>query len=467
MADAPGAGSTGYLNSSPFGNTTAAGGASARPEAADAEGGHRYGDPVQTCAERSSESEPLRPLSIRVSLFFDGTGNNRTNVGLGTEFDDDDSYASGLSNVAKLESAAVERPGPGMDHHLTVYTEGIGTTDRGGDTTWDMADGLGPTGVVPKVARGIAAAVSNIDAIAAQRSIAVLHIDTFGFSRGAAAARLCIWKGMSEAGRTFSDRLAALGYSVSTVVVKFVGLFDTVASFGLAHGNDTADLHLDAISVAEQVVQLAAAEEHRKNFRLTNINSAGARGKQVFLPGVHSDIGGGYAGSEDEVDIQLLDLDVAWLGDAERAAIARERAWVVATGWYLPEQLQETGFFNEVKATRMGISSSYSRIPLKIMADFARENGVFIAATLEDEHPVPRALSAVKDQLLAYATGPTSAIADWFGADTSRQRAWQPMLRNRYLHFSAFYGSTAGANAPQWSNDDPVTGRRQRIVQRG
>ena len=50
---------------------------------------------------------------------------------------------------------------------------------------------------------------------------------------------------------------------------------------------------------------------------------------------------------------------------------------------------------------------------------------------------------------------------------SSRQRAWQPMLRNRNLHFSAFYGSTAGANAPQWSNDDPVTGRRQRIVQRG
>lgn len=45
----------------------------------------------------------------------------------------------------------------------------------------------------------------------------------------------------------------------AAVEVKFVGLYDTVASHGLK------------LSLAENVVQLAAAEEHRANFRLTYI----------------------------------------------------------------------------------------------------------------------------------------------------------------------------------------------------
>ena len=44
----------------------------------------------------------------------------------------------------------------------------------------------------------------------------------------------------------------------------------------------------------------ASAEEHRMHLSLHNINSAKAKGEQYFLPGVHSDIGGGYldAGSD-------------------------------------------------------------------------------------------------------------------------------------------------------------------------
>ena len=44
---------------------------------------------------------------------------------------------------------------------------------------------------------------------------------------------------------------------------------------------------------------------------------------------------------------------------------------------------------------------------------------------------------------------------------------WHKQLRHGYLHMSSFYGSQVGANTPQWTPDDPVRGRRRRVVQAG
>ncbi len=55
---------------------------------------------------------------------------------------------------------------------------------------------------------------------------------------------------------------------------------------------------------------MAESDEHRVNFRLTNINSAGSRGTEKFLPVVHSDIGGSYV---DGVDEEVI-LDQNYVG---------------------------------------------------------------------------------------------------------------------------------------------------------
>jgi hypothetical protein len=47
-----------------------------------------------------------------------------------------------------------------------------------------------------------------------------------------------------------------------------------------------------------------------------------------------------------------------------------------------------------------------------------------------------------------------------------RSPAFQ-QLRHDYLHFSAYYGATMGANDPQFTNDDAIAGQRRRIVQAG
>jgi hypothetical protein len=40
-------------------------------------------------------------------------------------------------------------------------------------------------------------------------------------------------------------------------------------------------------------------------------------------------------------------------------------------------------------------------------------------------------------------------------------------LRHGYLHFSACYGSTLGANEPQFTGNDPVMGQRKRMIKDG
>ncbi|AKI98701.1 Hypothetical protein AA314_00328 [Archangium gephyra] len=421
------------------------------------------------CQKGPPEQKPLR---VRVSLFFDGTGNNRVNVGdgPGPGVREDASYANGLSNIARLESEGLGgQKGPGVDVHFTVYTEGIGTIDRGADSTRGFGLGTGETGVVAKVERGIASAVAELQVLAKEcRKIELLHIDTFGFSRGAAAARYCLWKCMQEVKLTLKERVEAFLITVGEVSVKFVGLYDTVASLGLNHDHNTAELHLDAISQAEKVVQLAAAEEHRNKFRLTNINSAGGKGKQLFLPGVHSDVGGGYATSETEKDWELFDLSVLQFGASARAAVERERDWLISAGWYRREELSPAGG-RQIKANRSGIKNTYSHIPLRIMARFARENGVPISGQLEARYEVPEELSQAAAAIQAYvdSVGNASTPGDWFKSNPALDPQWHRDMRHGYLHFSSRYGETFGAHNPHWSEAGPLKGYRERVIQDG
>lgn len=233
------------------------------------------GDAVECC--RTTPDPPRRSVTVRASLFFDGTLNNRANTrtyarGTAAQREGwaDTSYANDFSNVSKLEEV-LQVPHAGFDHSFKFYIEGIGTFDGRSDSTYGAATGMGDYGVVAKVERGLARCVRSIRAeIPRDTTIRQIVLDAFGFSRGAAAARHFVHKALNVGDR-LAQRLSAVGYTVGSVIVRFVGLFDTVASYGTVHSNDTADLNLDAIRAAEKVVQLAAGEEHRVNFRLTNI----------------------------------------------------------------------------------------------------------------------------------------------------------------------------------------------------
>ncbi|WP_231743376.1 T6SS phospholipase effector Tle1-like catalytic domain-containing protein [Janthinobacterium sp. B9-8] len=118
-----------------------------------------------------------------------------------------------------------------------------------------------------------------------------VRIAVFGFSRGAAAARVFVtW--LKQA---YGSEIAGL-----ELKIDFLGIFDTVASVGLAQSAPTQDGHsgwasAENLKVADDVrcVHLVAAHEVRGSFPLDAIGS-GALHKEVMYPGVHSDVGGGY-----------------------------------------------------------------------------------------------------------------------------------------------------------------------------
>ena len=126
-----------------------------------------------------------------------------------------------------------------------------------------------------------------------------IEVSIFGFSRGAAEARaFCYW---------FADAVEDGQFAGVKAHIQFLGLFDTVASVGLADSASLttplwfADGHFDWAAeirkplpvVVKRVVHYVAAHEQRMNFPLTTASGATALEETMF-PGVHADVGGGY-----------------------------------------------------------------------------------------------------------------------------------------------------------------------------
>jgi hypothetical protein len=342
--------------------------------------------------------------------------------------------------VSRLEKSVTEGSS-GYDHHISVYVEGIGTRNKGSDSLTGRALGTMWTGVKDKVDKGIRAAVTAIMKRLQRKSVRIdqLTLDTFGFSRGAAAARYCLHRAFhdEDGGWLGNDwyglptALGRLGFPVGRFGIKAVGLYDTVSSYGLNHHNDVAELKLDAIRAADAVLHLAAANEYRENFALTSIDSAGGSGREVFLPGAHSDIGGGY------VDLANENATLK-LGDAT-PDVAK---FLVHGGWFKSDEAKYTRLEHveiggqtrkvgkAVWLRRGGISNRYSYIPLHLMADFANQHGLQVK--LAKEFAPPSDLQPLHEQLKAnVVSGEASEIGDWANSDEAGRS-----LRRRYLHVS-------------------------------
>ena len=71
------------------------------------------------------------------------------------------------------------------------------------------------------------------------------------------------------------------------------------------HKDNVIDFGLWATSLAKDVVHICAMDEYRQNFALVDIQSSldEERGKEIFLPGCHTDIGGGASIGMEDVKI--------------------------------------------------------------------------------------------------------------------------------------------------------------------
>lgn len=396
-------------------------------------------------------------IKIRFSLFFDGTCNNRTNtdhrlnvanevlpeaerqasIAIYEKHQGDDSYENDYSNVAKMEKYINDAEGYGLT--LKSYIEGPGTTDHEGDSSVGYGMGMGKSGVRNKVEQGLQDVINLIAENHTNKKtiIELLTLDVFGFSRGAAGARNFIHEALNGDKLTpVKTLLEEKGYQVGKVEVDFVGLYDTVSAHGVVYANDVNDLKLRAVRHAKRVVQLAAAEEHRKNFSLTTIQCAGQpKGREIFLPGVHSDIGGSYV--DNSAEEQVVFHGPQWMAVQDREAL-------IASGWYQPHEIDlielpsgphGLSINAMVTVKREGIRNHYSRIPLHIMANFARENAINIKTKLESANKIPGKLEGTKERIDNYIKNtPHSKSEHW-----QHNEGWLKALRNDYLHFSAKY----------------------------
>lgn len=166
-----------------------------------------------------------------------------------------------------------------------------------------------------------------LTAVELQPSGTVMPIDIIGFSRGAALARHFGNRIAAHVQRgVFSVTDPLRGTISACVDMRFMGLFDTVAQFGVGGSHN----HLYDFGVAEMwswVAHAVALHEHRWAFPLVSADAGGA-GNIVEAPfiGAHADIGGGLAlyrplqdGNGNEADTaqdaesDLADVALAWM----------------------------------------------------------------------------------------------------------------------------------------------------------
>ena len=423
---------------------------------------------VVTCRKKELNKKNIIPITI--GLFFDGTGNNKANIDFGKNKPRSywlsyrrlsktrdlilggSSYDQAYSNIVKLEQSA-------CSYTHKFYIEGIGTSDGEPDSLRGLAYGRGYwTGTKAKAEKGIKKIIdtlfSNYSSLQSNVKFDI-KIDAFGFSRGAASARFFTYLAIKKS-CNLECKLTKKGWKIENVQVNFVGLFDTVASYGIAHSNDTKPLYLDAITCANTVVHLCAAEEHRINFPLTNIKSA-IRGAnkinqktaiELFLPGVHSDIGGGYTDNYSEKGLQILDYDGRYKNIEKR--FNEEVDWLKSMGWYRDKDIESIDGWNQLKVNRKNIKNTYSLIPLNIMKYYAEKYSIGSFPELPN-------IDSVSGEDRAFLKGINTIIGKAIvNKKCNNHLYWWDKkddeflkLRYKYFHFSSFFGETTMANRPR------------------
>jgi len=139
------------------------------------------------------------------------------------------------------------------------------------------------------------------------------QIDVIGFSRGAALARTFVNYINSKGGVLLTGPDGRPTGVVCPVKIRFLGLFDTVASFGWPGNNVNWGQNLTIPLNVENVRHAVALDEKRRMFPLSSVLSnpnnplADPRIVEMGFAGAHSDIGGGYA------DGDLSNLALMWM----------------------------------------------------------------------------------------------------------------------------------------------------------
>lgn len=241
------------------------------------------------------------PRELVLGAFFDGTGNNmyrhfQGRVGAGSETnvarlfrlyrDHDEATRTRAKLYVVGVGAMTTAAGTGLANQLPADQRAralrLSRAEVGSSLPWlgDLIGGATGLGGQERLVIAYRWAQAWCQSMGAGQPKV---IDVYGFSRGAAMAR------------TFVNLvLVGLKRDFPLVSVRFLGVFDTVGSFGM--GGDDVDVGQNMCirpGDAAHVQHYTARHEIRENFPLTALSPGRA------YPGAHSDIGGGYGPNDD------------------------------------------------------------------------------------------------------------------------------------------------------------------------
>ncbi len=470
--------------------------------------GKETGVSYNKCDTIHPADTPVNTIDVSLNLFFDGTQNNKTNTEAGKNHPNsnhkDDSFNNDYSNVARGFDAI----DPEESDQIAIYVEGIGTEDLQSEsipfTTWPnnlgIPLGTGPRGIKAKVSKGCRLAGQKLRPYAGKDFNLIVNV--YGFSRGAAAARhfvhiatqsaktMTIYKNKGVVLAPYDDITQRINVDLSDPILQFgyfgacllengaipknitfnfAGLYDTVAAYGLNHRgtsdglvqSDTEQLGLTSVSKSFFILQIAADDEYRDNFDLTDIKAAGVKGLQFTLPGAHSDIGGSYVDGVEEV----VHLCSEWQYTTD---CQKFRDILIEEGWYLPKQLQIINATPEFKrgpnrknilvGTRT-LRNTYDKLALNTMFNYSSLEpfGVKYKSTELNDHQISEPfLQTVSDMLKRYMNS-CNNLRNTYVKEYNKSRnsgnylselekinysrfieiVHLKELRNKYLHWSA------------------------------
>ena len=368
-------------------------------------------------------------------------------------WNDADSAAE-FTNVVRIARAIKPidgRASPAIPQ-IVYYHSGVGTSDAL-DRVMGGAVGLGLSRNVRDAYAFLAANYCEGD-----------EIFLFGFSRGAYTARsvagMIGWVGLIHKGDMDDFALLWEGYRLrahpgqsdirihfpnrnAIVPIKCVGVWDTVGALGIpGHLGDmftqfykfqdtNLGLHI------ENGFHALALDEHREDFvptlwsKLPNA-PANQRLEQVWFPGAHSNVGGGYA------EHGLSDVALAWMADRIEQFLELDHAYLSGRqdqrdGWALGKIYDSAaGFFalrrkvnRPVLAAETGNERIHESVAVRLRASLAE--GPYTPTSLAnglrtDTVPV---LSALEQALRWPAPNPPQ---------TGRSSRASPSLIDRLMH---------------------------------
>ncbi|MBF0447493.1 MAG: DUF2235 domain-containing protein [Magnetococcales bacterium] len=227
-------------------------------------------------------------MGKKIILCFDGTSNDpqdarqRKNIKLALK----DGSVSNIFKLHILLGGSVNRTGESFfDDQTSYYYQGVGTYGNKLQQWFNAGLAL-PNMDVSTIINRAADDLAGSDLKAGD------SVYLFGFSRGAAIAR--------RFASAVNDLLRKRDPKANLIEIRFLAVFDTVASIGFPNLDDDnkpiSDVVFENCKVADcvkEAVHMVALDEKRTAFMPT-LMSHEQKVTEIWFAGAHSDIGGGY-----------------------------------------------------------------------------------------------------------------------------------------------------------------------------